>query len=263
MGLFTRIPENTFSGLQLDAGILLKTFDPANPDVKDEDIICATTGGVNPSCTATYSDLGEDVDNCPNRMKELMKLDGWDCTLSTTAINMDADTIRLALGAADKVGGRVIPRRELQQKDFSDLWWVGDRADGGFVACHLKNALSTGGFSLQTTKNGKGQVAITLTGHVSINAQNVVPMEFYSSDPVSYTVTNTLTHVVNSNTDTEAVRGASYLAALTPEDGYTMGTVAVTMGGTDITATAYDDGILIIDEVTGAIVITASATKNS
>jgi hypothetical protein len=44
------------------------------------------------------------------------------------------------------------------------------------------NALSTSGFTLQTTKNGKGTVSLEITGHVSINAQDVVPMEFYSSD---------------------------------------------------------------------------------
>lgn len=62
MGTFTRIPEDTFSGLQLDAGILLKQFNPASPAVADANIICATTGGINPQCIATYSDLGEDVD---------------------------------------------------------------------------------------------------------------------------------------------------------------------------------------------------------
>ena len=75
------------------------------------------------------------------------------------------------------------PRMDLKQTDFSDIWWVGDRADGGFVAIQLKNALSTDGFSLQTSKNGKGQIALNIIGHVSINAQKEVPMVFYSADP--------------------------------------------------------------------------------
>ena len=53
-GKFTKIPENTFNELQMDAGILLKRFDPANPTIQDADIVCATTGGVNPSCVPTY-----------------------------------------------------------------------------------------------------------------------------------------------------------------------------------------------------------------
>lgn len=260
MGTFTRIPENTFSGLQLDAGILLRNFDPSSPTVDDADIICATTGGINPQCVATYSDLGEDVDNCPNNMMELKHLDGWDCKISTTCLGNDPDTIRLALGAADKAGKRIVPRRDVKQSDFSDLWWVGDRADGGFVAIKLANALSTGGFSLQTSKNGKGTISLELSGHVSINAQNKVPMEFWSADPTEYTITNTLTNVTNSNSDTKAVLGHSYLAALEPATGYKLGTASVTMGGTDITATAYDDGIIVIDEVTGNIVITCSGT---
>lgn len=259
MGRFTRIPESTFSGLQLDAGILLKNFDPENPAVQDADIICATTGGINPQCIPTYSDMGEDVDNCPLNMLELKKLDGWDCKISTTCLGNDPETIRLALGAADRVGKTVRPRRDVQTGDFRDLWWVGDRADGGFVAIKLLYALSTGGFSLQTTKNGKGQISLELTGHVSIHAQNVVPMQFYSADPVEVSITNNLTSVTNSNEATTAIVGHSYLATLEPDEGKTLGTVTVTMGGTDITSTSYDAGYITIDEVTGAIVITATA----
>jgi hypothetical protein len=184
MGRFTVIPENTFDALQLDAGILLKTFDPANPEVVDANIICATTGGINPSCVPTFSDLGEDVDNCPVNMKELKHLDGWECAISFTSLGTSAELIKLALGCADidAQTSAIKPRKDLEQTDFSDIWWVGDKADGGFVAIQLKNALSTGGFSLQTTKAGKGQTAVTLTGHVSINDQSTMPMVFYSMD---------------------------------------------------------------------------------
>jgi len=184
MGKFTRIPQNTFSGLQLDAGILLNKFDPAAPEVADADIICPTTGGINASCVPTYSDLGEDVDNCPVNMKELKHLDSWECKLSFTSLGTTPESIRLALGAADidATKSQIIPRRDLKQSDFSDVWWVGDKANGGMVAVRLINALSTGGFSLQTTKNGKGQVSVELTGHVSIEAQDVMPMEFYSTE---------------------------------------------------------------------------------
>lgn len=188
MGKFTVIPQDTFDELQLDAGVLLKTFDPTTGAApKDEDIICATTGGINPSCVPTYSDFAEDVDNAPNNMMEFKHLDGWECTLGFTSLGTSAESIRLSLGAADidAATGKITPRRNVKLTDFSDIWWVGDRADGGMVAICLKNALSTGGFSLQTTKNGKGQVSMELTGHVSIKAQDTMPMEFYSAGPDS------------------------------------------------------------------------------
>lgn len=184
MGMFTKIPQSTFDELQTDAGVLLKNFDPTNPEVTDENIICATTGGINPTCVPTYSDMGEDVDNAPVGMMELMHLDGWNTSLGFTALSTTAETIRLALGAADidAESGKITPRRNLKDTDFADVWWVGDRSDGGMVAICLKNALSTSGFSLQTTKNGKGQIAVTLGGHVSIKEQDVVPMEFYVAE---------------------------------------------------------------------------------
>lgn len=183
MGKFTAIPQDTFEGLQLDAGVLLKNFDPTDGTFLNEDIICATTGGINVTCTAEYSDFAEDVDNAPNNLMEFKHLDGWTCGMSFTSLGTSAASIRLSLGAADIVDGKVIPRRSVKLTDFSDVWWVGDRADGGMVAIRLMNALSTGGFSLQTTKNGKGQVSMELTGHVSIKDQDTMPMEFYSTGP--------------------------------------------------------------------------------
>lgn len=209
MGQFTVIPQDTFDGLQLDAGVLLNTFDPTDPEVTDSAIICATTGGINPSCVPTYSDLGEDVDNCPVNTKELKHLDGWECKMSFTSIGTSKESIRLALGAADinASTGAITPRKDLEQTDFSDIWWVGDRADGGCVAIQLKNALSTGGFSLQTTKSGKGKVSVELTGHVSINAQSVIPMVFYSIDPSTTPTSYTYTAVSPIGTEDPSVEG--------------------------------------------------------
>lgn len=185
MSKFTVIPESTFTELQINAGVLLNKFTPGTAAAPaDEDIICATTGGVNVSCVPTFSDLGDDVDNCPKNTKELKHLDGWDCKMSTTALGTSPANIKLSLGCADvdtTDTTKIVPRADLAQTDFSDIWWVGDRADGGMVAIQLKNALSTGGFSLKTTDKGKGQITVEITGHVSIKKQSEVPMVFYSA----------------------------------------------------------------------------------
>lgn len=182
MPKFTKIPQDTFENLQLDAGVLLKEFDPeAATEPADEDIITATTGGINITCIPTYSDMGEDVDNCPANMLELKKLDSWECKIAFTALDASVENIALALGAADVSGDKVVPRRSIKTTDFKDIWWVGDTASGGMVAVKLMNALSTGGFSFQSTKNGKGQLSVELMGHVSLANQNVMPMEFYSA----------------------------------------------------------------------------------
>ena len=76
-------------------------------------------------------------------------------------------------------------------------------------------------------------------------------------------ITNSLSHVSNSNAAVSVEDGAAYSATLAAESGYTMGTVEVKMGGTDITSTAYtaSTGAISIAKVTGDVTITAVATK--
>lgn len=79
---------------------------------------------------------------------------------------------------------------------------------------------------------------------------------------IKYSVTYNLTDVTSSNTATEAVEGNSFTATLSVGTDYALDTVKVTMGGVDITATAYANGVISIAEVTGNIVITATAKEN-
>ena len=268
MGRFTVIPQDTFDGLQLDAGVLLKRFDPSAPALTDEDIICATTGGINVSCVPTYSDLGEDVDNCPVNMKELKHLDSWEAKMSFTSLGTSSENIRLALGAADinAETSAIAPRKDLAQGDFTDLWWVGDRADGGCVAVKLINALSTAGFTLQTTKSGKGQVSVELTGHVSINAQTVMPMVFYSLDATevtAYSVSQKLVNVTSTFEGNSVEANDDFTTTLAAKTGFDIANVIVMMGGEDVTESAYASatGIVTIASATGDIEIIATAVS--
>ena len=77
---------------------------------------------------------------------------------------------------------------------------------------------------------------------------------------VTYTITNTLTHVTSNNNAVSAGENTPYTATLTAEAGYTILTVTVTMGGDDITSTVYSNGVITISAVTGNVVITATAS---
>lgn len=269
MGKYTVIPEDTFSSLQLDAGVLLKRFDPAAPTVpNDEDIICATTGGISVSCTPAFSDMGEDIDNVPLNMKELKHLDSWECKLSTTSLGTSPSLIKLSLGCADIDGSnsaKIIPRADLAQSDFASIWWVGDRADGGCVAVEIKNALATSGFTIQTTKNGKGQITLELVGHVSINNQKEVPMVFYSIDPPEeeyHKIKQTLYNIQSTITAFNIQDGEALEGTLTANENYEITSILILMGDTDVTSTAYDNatGAISIAAVTDDVTIIASAT---
>lgn len=186
---FTRIPENTFQNLQLNAGILLRNFTPSTAEIEETDIMGATSGGVNFVASPTYSDRGEDIDNCPINVKELKNLDQWDVTMSGTFVTVTAALAKDLVGAGDSDGSdatKVVPRNDVDPtKDFKDIWWVGDYSDkngntkGGFCAIHMLNCLSTGGFQIQSGNRTKGQFQFEFTGHYSIEEQDKVPFEVY------------------------------------------------------------------------------------
>ena len=185
---FTKIPSDAFQKLQINAGILTTDFTPATGTIGESGQIGATTGGVNFTATPTYSDFGEDIDNCPKNMKELKKLDSWEAKMTGTFVNADTAIAKLLCGAA-AIGSpdttKATPRNNLKDADFDDIWLVGDYSDkngetnGGFIAIKLINALSTGGFQLETSEKAKGQFAFEFTGHYSMSAQDTVPFEIY------------------------------------------------------------------------------------
>lgn len=74
---------------------------------------------------------------------------------------------------------------------------------------------------------------------------------------IVYPVQNNLYGVVTSDKTTSAVR--VYYAELTPKYGDSLDEVIVTMGGVDVTESVYSDGVINIENVTGDIVVTATA----
>lgn len=182
---FTRIPESTFKNMQLNAGILLRSFDPNTGSVAEEDLLGATTGGVKFTAKPSFSDFGEDIDNCPTGMMELMQLETWEVLMSGSFVTVTPEVARMLVAVGDLSGNEVTPRQTLAQTDFTELWWVGDYSDvndeenGGFVAIHMRNALNTGGFQLQSGKAEKGQFAFEFKGHYSMAEQDTVPFEVY------------------------------------------------------------------------------------
>lgn len=129
-------------------------------------------------------------------------------------------------------------------------------------SCYLVSADGLTGDS----KNG--------TIHFSAEAQRTFGERYYAGykavlnggdvpdEPSVYTITNTLTNVTSNNSTTQISKGDSYTATLTPADGYNMTSVSVIMGDLDITSTAYSNGVISIESVTGDIAIIAVAKEN-
>lgn len=204
MAKYTQVPLDTFQTIQINAGVVLADFTPATGAYEKSDIIGATTGGNSFSTNPTFSDYFADVDNVPENTMQGKRIDAYDPALSTTFVTVDTDLGKKLIGAADIDGNdstHIIPRNMLSEDDFGDIWLVGDYSDkngntnGGFVAIHIKNALNTGGFEFQSTKNGKGQFSADFHGHYDIEDIDDVPFEVYiksgTAEPVTTGTGNT------------------------------------------------------------------------
>lgn len=188
---YSKVPADTFKQLGINAAMILSDFTPATGAYDDEDLLGATTGGVNFNAAAEYKDWGEDIDNCPKNTMELKRIDNWTVTMSGTFITMTPDLAAKLAAAADESSNKITPRDILKDTDFADIWLVGDYSDvnvsgtgtgaakAGFIAIHMMNALSTSGFQIQTADKEKMQFSFEFTAHYSLDAQDEVPFEIY------------------------------------------------------------------------------------
>lgn len=178
--MYHAISADAFKKLQFQAGALLKTFDPeGTTPIKAEDMVCLTSGGISIHCKANTVDMGEGLDEVPENTYQLKHITSWDCGLSTTCMTISADTLKLSLGAADVANNKITVREDYEDADFQDIWWHGNLLGGGYAAVKLMKAASDGGLELKTTKDGKGNLNLSLKGHYDLTNTSKVPMEFY------------------------------------------------------------------------------------
>ena len=140
------------------------------------------------------------------------------------------------------------------QADYGEAYTATITADSGKVLASV--VVKMGGVDITATAYSAGSGAINIakvTGAVTITAVASVPS-------VTYNITRNLTNCASSNVANTVADGAAYSTTLSPTGTYKkLGTIIVTMGGTDISASAVSGNTITIAKVTGNIVITCAA----
>lgn len=140
------------------------------------------------------------------------------------------------------------------QVDYGEAYTAIIAADSGKTIDSV--VIKMGGVDITSTVYSAVSGAINIakvTGPVTITALASVPT-------VLYNVTRNLTNCASSNVANTAAEGSAYTTTLSPTGTYKkLGAITVTMGGTDISATAVSGSTVNIDNVTGDITITCAA----
>lgn len=140
------------------------------------------------------------------------------------------------------------------QVDYGEAYTAAIAPESGKTITSV--VVKMGGVDITATAYTASSGAINIakvTGAVTITAAASVPS-------VTYNITRNLTNCASSNTADTISEGASYTTTLSPTGTFKkLGTITVTMGGVDISASAVSGSTVSITKVTGNIAITCAA----
>lgn len=269
MSKYAQVAPNAFKKLAMNAGVFATGFVPATGVVSG--ILAATSGGIKVDAVPEYVDFGEDIDNVRKNTKELKRIKSWAVTASMSLASIDTTSGKSILAAADidpSDATHIVPRHALKDGDFNDMWVIGDYSDvtdaanGGYVAIRIKNALSTGGLSLQTADAEKGKFSVTYTGHYSLNdGDDDVPFDVYIKAGLP-----NMTVVSAAGTSSGKTKLTVSGYTLSGGESYvykTAASVAVPQAGDTLTAWTSWDGSAEITATSGNDIVVAVVDSNT
>lgn len=152
----------------------------------------------------------------------------------------------------DKVTGKGLSTNDFTTEEKNKLKGLSNYDDSGIKADinNIPNSLKLVSGANNTIKLMFGTRELS---SITIDGGTVEP-----PTPNTYIITNNLSNATNSNNATSITENESYNAVITANSNYRIKTVTVTMGGIDITNTAYSNGRINISSVTGNVVITVT-----
>lgn len=181
----TGVTEKTATNLQLNAGVLLKNFDPETDTVSDEDIIGATRGGGSFSAVPTVHQAT--ADGVPTNYVGLDRIDEWVATLNVTLIETTPENVKRALGCTVKEEKgtnytKYTCGNEINDTtDYQGYWWLGAMSNGKKIAIHIKKGMNKSGFTLTFTDKGEGTFPLAIIGNYAYDdlKTGAAPFEIY------------------------------------------------------------------------------------
>ena len=261
-GLTSPIRSEAFENLQLNAGIMLYNFNYdsytdaaslkaaiASAVSENTNILGVTRGGG--SFTVTRELRQPEVDGMRYNFVGGNFVDSADANLSTTLLEVTPANIKMLLGTGQSTtsGKKTTIRMKTAidpESYLTNVVWVGDISDGGYVLIALKNALNTADFSLTYTDKGEGTLAAEFHAHqADVLDYDYAPFEIIYLDELP-----TPGVVVTPATATIKVGGTITLSAVGSPAG---GSVAWSSDNTTAATVNASTGV-----VTGAAVGTAS-----
>lgn len=172
---YTGYTSKTMEKLILDAGAWFKNFevgtDTYEKAVTAGKLLGATQDGGKFEAKAEFYTIS--VDGIKGDAKGMKKIKSWTVILTASILEIDSNTIRLALGAADvdsttdETYDIITGKSDVDDDDYLDnVTWVGTLSGSDTpVIIQVFNALNTEGMSLEFKDGSQGKLPITFNAH--------------------------------------------------------------------------------------------------
>jgi hypothetical protein len=167
----------------LGAGHLSYDFDPLKPWEYTK--IAVSRGGGTLIVAPTIEKIA--VDNVSENSKKTWFMKDYVATLSLTALNVNAESIKLAMPFADLIINedngfkRIVPRAIIKDTDFRHMWYITLLGDGNTLGCHLlRNACSINGLNIKFNSYRSEQAENSLEFNACYDPDDlsIVPYEY-------------------------------------------------------------------------------------
>lgn len=208
------------------------------------------------------ADVNSDVADLDLRVEELEQ-----GGLSMTAVNLLNTILMEAVYGSDQTANIALLHKELSNIPPVSISAV---LDGTALAGQSYSELSftvTATFDDDSTQIVDNYTIVTTdtvtagNNTVTIRYRGITTTcTFTAEQVITYSITNNLTNASTSNNTSVIVENDRYAAEIITTSGYDVSVFTVTMGGVDVTSTVRHGNNIVIDTVTGNVVITVTAS---
>lgn len=206
-----------------------------------------------------------EVDGIPGKVADLEEIDSWDVSLQTTFLEVTADTIKAALGAASSTHAdgytHITGRNDFVAADYvTNITFVGSMSGSEApIILQVKNAIGDGNLSINVQNNNEAKVPCTFQGRYTIETLSAPPFDIYYPDIMQaskYSVT-----VADNASTTVTITGYDTSITATSSD-TTKATTSVSGGTITITGEAAGTAtITVTDHAGNTLTIAVTVTE--
>lgn len=182
MNIPNGVKTDTIENTEFEAGLILKNkFTGSASFSKDNDVLCATTGGIR----VTVAQIKQVIkfDGVLDNTAGVERVVGWTGSVSFDTKEVDSENVKLALGYAGissnaETGIDTITLNQgvIPLENYNNFYILGKLGDGSWRQIIINKAMNVSGLSEQRNDKNETVISFELHANYGIDTQDTPPV---------------------------------------------------------------------------------------